>query len=160
MNLQDQNGFSGAFVPATVVLDAGATTYDVDALSYAIDGIAYKKAAVSNGASGVPATGALVLLTPSTGFAAALVVVTIDAGATIRFRTKGFVASPSGAPVETFFPEIPLAEIPIAYFTLKGGTTISTSWTFGTSNWNATGMTTSATVSLCGLPSFGSVLVS
>jgi hypothetical protein len=158
MNLQDQAGFSGAHTAATLVLDAGATTYDLDAMQWAIDGRNYKKTAVSNGASGVPASGALVALTPTTGFLGALVVCTIDTGATVRFRSKGFVASAAGAPLELSFPEIPLTELPIAYFTLKGGTTISTSWTFGTSNWDATGMTASATVSLCGLPTGGIVL--
>lgn len=142
-------------------LSGAATTYSTSAFAYAIDGIAYSNGANSTAAS--PTTNsttsaALSTTAPATGFRGALVVWTVDAGGTERIRSRGFVTSLSGDPVVLEFPEIPATEVPFAYHTIKAGTTVSGTWTFGSSNWNATGITIGTVANLATLPSSTVVL--
>ena len=111
--------------------------------------------------SGVIAAGsALAGVAPASGFRAALVVWTTNAAGTKIVRSNGFFTALDSGPVALEFPPIPVTEIPLSYHTVKLGTTVSGTWTFGSSNWNATGVTIGTVVNLCGLPSAGSVVVS
>jgi hypothetical protein len=49
-------------------------------------------------------------------------------------------------------PALPDTITAFAYAVIKAGSTVSTSWTFGTSNWNATGITIDTPVDVCNLP--------
>ena len=57
-----------------------------------------------------------------------------------------------GAEIILDFPDIPATEVPFAYHTPKAGTTVSGTWTFGSSNWNATGMTVGTVVNCSMIP--------
>lgn len=107
----------------------------------------------------LPAGSALTVAIPLTGFSAALIVWTVNAAGTKRIRSRGFFASPSGAPLQLHMPEIPADELPVAYHTLRVGTTLAAPWTYGTSNWNATGVTVGAVVNTAGQPGIGAVVI-
>jgi hypothetical protein len=103
---------------------------------------------------------ALASAAPASGFRAALVVWTVDAAGTKRIRSTGWHESLSGAELSLPFPTIPSTEVAVAYHTIKAGTTVSGTWTFGSSNWNSTGITVGTVVNLFGLPQIGAVQVS
>lgn len=168
-NLEVNAGFTGILTnPALTGLSGAAATYSFTAFSFAIDGVAYNEA-VASGANtpdvnsytdpegNVPS---LVGTTPATGFKAGLFVWAINAAGDVKVYTRGWQESPSGAPLELLFPEISHDEVIFAYHTVKLGTTVSTSWTYGTGNWNATGVTTNAAVNIVGRPTVGAILVS
>ena len=143
-------------------LSGAATTYSTSAFAYAINGVAYSNGA--NSAAATPTTNsttgaALATTAPATGFRAALVVWTVDAAGTERIRSRGFVTSLGGDAVVLELPEIPLTEVPFAMHTVRAGTTVSGTWTFGSSNWNATGITIGTVVNLASRP-LGPVTVS
>lgn len=103
---------------------------------------------------------ALAVAAPTTGFRAALVVWTVNAAGTKIVRSRGFFESAGGAPIDLAMPDIPATEVPLSYHTVKAGTTVSGTWTFGTSLWNATGITIGAVTNCCGQPGIGAVSVS
>jgi hypothetical protein len=161
-NLSDNNALTGVFSnPALTGLSGGATTYSLTAFPFALDGILFTRAVVSGGTT--PTTNstsnaALSATAPASGFRGALVVWTVDSGSTVRVRSRGFVTSLSGDPVVLEFPEIPATEVPFAYHTIKAGTTVSGTWTFGSSNWNAAGITIGTVANTASLPSSTVVL--
>lgn len=97
---------------------------------------------------------------PASGFRAALVVWTVDSAGTKRIRSNGFFASPGGDSIALEFPVIPPTEVPVAYHTVKVGTTLAATWTYGSSNWNATGVTIGTVVNTVGQSGVGAVVVS
>lgn len=155
-NLQEASALSAVLGNAGLTgLSGAATTYSTSAVPVSINGVATTKAAVSGGTT--PTTNstsaaALTVTAPATGHKAALVVWTVDTGGTERIRSDGFVTSLSGAEIILDFPDIPATEVPFAYHTLKAGTTVSGTWTFGSSNWNATGMTVGTVVNCSMIP--------
>jgi hypothetical protein len=143
--------------------DAGAvTTYSTTGtLDYQILGKEYRKTAVTNGVT--PTTdintgAAFVKLVGGNSVAnvpgqGCVFVWMINAAGTIAVAQglvspglaqgwpldmQGNFALPYGAPL---FPPIPEGYCPFAYQIVKAGATASTSWIFGTNNWNATGLT-------------------
>lgn len=121
------------------------TVYDTTvAISYSIDGIAYSKAAVTDGAT--PTTdgdgNALSTLTASQGCA---MVWCVNASGTVGVfqGTVGTLDSAGNFDVAPQFPNIDLTTwCPFAYQILSAASTAGTI-TFGSSNWNATGFTNS-----------------
>lgn len=128
--------------------DGGAvTTYSTTAtIQYSIGGKAKTKTAVTNGAT--PTTGAVsgAAITLTAGFAR-MVVWGLDASGNVKVL-EGPLTSwdgtsfglTSGAPAP-LFPDIPDTIVPFAYMLLKGGSTLAGTWTLGSSNYNATGLT-------------------
>ena len=108
----------------------------------------------------VAAGGALAGTAPATGFRAALVVWTIDAAGTKRIRSNGFFTSLGGEGLALDMPAIPTTEVAVAYHTVKLGTTVSGTWTYGSSNWNATGVTIGTVANVAALPHPSVVTVS
>lgn len=173
-NLQQHAGLSCQFANFALAGLGGANTTHSHAASlpFVINGVwgtaptgtttpTTNSAATDPGSiNGVRAAGsALSTVAPATGFRAALVVWTIDAAGTKRIRSRGFFESLSGQALDLAFPDIPLTEIPVSYHIGRAGTTVSGTWTYGSSNWNATGMTWTTVVNVCGLPPAGSVNV-
>lgn len=100
---------------------------------------------------------ALAVTAPTTGFRGALVVWTCNSAGTKRIRSRGWFESASGSPIDLQMPDIPADEVPLAYHTLKAATNVSGTWTFGSSNWNAAGITVGTVVNLASLPTVGAV---
>ena len=161
MNLLELRGGLVTLSTGLLVVDGGSvTTYSTTAtINYAIDGIIRQKTAITNGATpttdGVTGTtfplligGGSVANVPGKG---AIFIWGLNAAGTVKvvmsrifnLDMQGNVAiGGAGYPVE--WPPIPDDFCPFAYQVLKAGATASSSgWTFGSSNWNATGITSS-----------------
>ena len=118
----------------------GATT-----LQYAIRGKAYSKAQISGGTT--PTTddvsGSAITLTANQG---RVVVWSLDSSGNVKCQAGPVVDLDSaGAFIDGKMPPMPWVDLssraPFAYTVHKAGSTTSGTWTFGTSNWNATGLT-------------------
>lgn len=166
-NLSQHNGFTGPLGTfALAGLSGAATTHSHTAsLPVAINGVigtsptgtttpTTNSAATRPGSLNFPqaAGSALAGNAPASGFRAALVVWTVDAAGTKRIRSNGFFTSLGGDALALEFPDIPTTEVPVAYHTVRLASTLSGTWTFGTSNWNVAGVTVGTVVNLCGLP--------
>jgi hypothetical protein len=140
-----------------VTLAAGTTTTisTTGTTTYAIKSKAYTKTAITNGAT--PTTDAL---TGSAfeGFTAnegTVVVIGFDKDGNVKACqgtvealdvSGNFILAPS-------FPNIPDTMCPVGYIVLKGGSTLSGTFTFGSSNLSSvTGMTYTFVDVLLGLP--------
>lgn len=149
MNSKTQCYNSGA-----VNLDTSATTYDITvAINFAIDGKAYSKSTVSNGAS--PTTDqngdAFTALTAGKG---CLFLWMMNSSGTVSVLQSD-VVDLDGANTMITYPQFPAYDddtyVAFAYTTVIAATGAS-SWTFGASNWDASNIT-SAAVNLCEIPS-------
>lgn len=150
--------FTPVYVAITGVTATGATTFTATpvgtaaAISYCIKGKAYTKATISGGAT--PTTDAISgsAFTALAANQGCVFVLGLDAAANIK-AAQGTVApldAGGNFAVRSEFPPLPDTIAPFAYIVCKNGATGS-AWTFGTSNWNATGMTATP-VSLMTLP--------
>jgi len=143
-----------ALAPVTMASNSGLltgtgaeTVYDTTVIiEFAIAGKAYRKAAVADGTTPTTdgTTGAAMTLTANEG---TVVVWGLNSSGTVSCykgstedldSAGAFITAPQ-------FPSIPDGICPFAYTILKGGSTLSGTWTFGSSNWNATGMTATHT---------------
>lgn len=173
-NLAQHSGFTGNLLSfALAGLSGAATTHSHTAsVPIVVAGVfgtspsgtttpTVNSSATDRGAvtSLAAAGSAFSVVAPSAGFRGALVVWTVDSSGTKRIRSRGWFESASGLPIDLVFPDIPTTEVPLSYHTLKAGTTVSGTWTFGSSNWNATGITVGTVVNLFGMPS-GVVILS
>ena len=143
----DNMGFSTT--SGTFATTGAATTHaTTTTINYIIEGIGYIKTAITGGTTpttdiitGLPITltagnarSVLWLLDASGNVAVtASPIVTWDGGTTAP--NYGFA---SNVPAITGVPD---GYAPFALQLLKGGSTLSGTWTFGSSNWNATGLT-------------------
>lgn len=139
------------------VADTSATTYDIGtAIDFCINGKAYTKATVSNGAS--PTTDG------TTGAAfnailpdkACVVVVALNSSGTVSFHQGPIVDVDGTADTLKHAAQLPLVDTntycPIAYLKLQtDGTSSAAGLLPGTANWDATGLTTTV-VNLITLP--------
>lgn len=124
-------------------ISGAATTFSTGVTTvYSLLGKAFSKAAITGGAT--PTTdavsGAAITLTANKG---TVVVWGLDSGGNVKVlggsvetldASGNFNAAPQ-------FPAIPDTICPFAYSVHKAGSTLSGTFTFGTSNWNTTGMT-------------------
>lgn len=125
-------------------ISGGATTYSTGSagFDFAIDGKVYSKTQVSGGTTPVVdgTTGNAINLTANYG---TVVVWGINSGGTVSVyqgdeesldSAGNFIVAPE-------FPQLPSTVAPFAYSIHKGGSTLSGTFTFGSSNWNTAGMT-------------------
>jgi len=159
LNLSQLSALSCILGNATLTAQtAGATTFSTLAFAYAIKGVAYTNAAVTTTAltstndliTGVPTT----FTAPASGYyQSAVLMWCVNAAGDERVvlgPKKTYAVGDTDARLE--FPNVPDGYVPFAYNTLRAGSTVSGTWTLGSSNWNATGMTASAAVNLCTIP--------
>lgn len=124
-------------------ISGAATTYTTGVtVPFSLLGKAYSKAAVSGGASPTTdaVTGAAITLAINKG---TVVLWCWDASGNpkvVQGTTENLDASGLFINSAPQFPDLPDTLAPFAYHVLKNGATGSL-FTFGTSNWNATGMT-------------------
>lgn len=143
-----------ALAPVTMATNSGLltgtgaeTVYDTTVIiEFAIAGKAYRKAAVADGATPTTDGNTAAAMTLVANYGTVVVwglnssgTVSCYKGSTEALDSAGnFINAPQ-------FPAIPNNICPFAYSILKGGSTLSGTWTFGSSNWNATGMTATHT---------------
>jgi hypothetical protein len=145
--MQAQYLFGGNFaaVKAGLTGISGAVTTHstgATAVQYAIGGKAYSKAQISGGTTPTTdaVTGSAITLTANKARA---VVWAFDSGGNVKVVAGPIVDldSAGGYVLAPEFPSIPDSLTPFAYTLHKAGSTLSGTFTFGTSNWNTTGMT-------------------
>lgn len=149
-----------ALAPVTMATNSGLLTgtgaesvYDTTVIiEFAIAGKAYRKAAVTDGDTpDVDGTsGDAMTLVANYG---TVVVWGLNSSGTVTcYKGTTEALDVAGAFINApQFPSIPDGICPFAYTVLKGGSTLSGTWTFGSSNWNATGLTV-AHVNIMTLP--------
>lgn len=144
MRTEQARGLTMAFNSGALANPDGATTYNIaTAVNYAIDGIAYSKGTVSGGT------------TPTTDINTGAAFIALSTDQTCAFvwmvNASGTVAVAQGPVVDVDgdtdlrkhavpLPPIPDGYCPIGITTIQTAGT-SSAWTFGSSNWNATGVT-------------------
>lgn len=151
--------FCPTYVAITGVTSTGASTFTATpvgtaaAIGYCINGKAYTKATISGGTT--PTTDAItgathVSLAANQG---CVFVLGLDAAGAIKAVQGTVQALDSGGNfiARSEFPLVPDTIAAFCYIVCKNGSTGS-AWAFGTSNWNATGMTATP-VSVMMLPS-------
>lgn len=156
-SLDQATGLTAVFAVASAGaaltgLSGTATTYSSSAFGYAINGVCYANGANSGAATPTTDgnTGAAITLTANK---ARCIVWAVDSGGTEKVYA-GPIVDYTGAPsgVVCPLPDIPGTVAPFAMHVLKGGSTLSGTWTFGSSNWDATGLTVGTVVNLCQRP--------
>lgn len=161
MNLEFTNGGSFATNSGLFTATGAETVYDTTVIiEFSIDGIGYRKAAVADGVTPTTDlnTSAPITLTANkarsvlwclnsagTVFAVAGPIVTWDGGTS----SPDYGFAPNQVPA---FGNVPTGYAPFAASLIKAGSTTSGTWTFGSSNWNATGLTVTHK-NLIGFPS-------
>ncbi len=126
-------------------ISGGATTFSTGATtrSFSIAGKAYEKATVSGGTTPTTEakTGAAITLTANNG---RCVVWALDVSGNVKLFAGDIVAMDAGGnflKAPPFPTDIDLdTYCPFAYVLLKGASTVSGTFTVGSSNWNSTGM--------------------
>jgi len=136
---------SGAFTGTSSF--GGNTTYaTTNTINFAIKGVfATAKTAVTGGTTPTTDGNTAAAITLTANYGTVVVwgmnssgTVSVYKGSTEALDVSGnFINAPQ-------FPAIPDTICPFAYHVIKAGATTSGTWTFGSSNWNATGLTHSA----------------
>lgn len=156
INLEQASGAYGVFAVATAGaaltgLSGAATTYSTSAFGFANRGKVYAKAAVAGGTTPTTDgnTGSAMTLTASQ---AAVFVWAIDTSGTVKVFKGPTVSWTDSTASSTacHFPPLPGDVTPFAYHTVQAGSTTSGTWTFGSSNWNATGISAVTVVNIAG----------
>lgn len=155
------NGLNFCSTSGLLTATGAETVYDTTAvINFTSKGNLYQKAAVTEGetptytglttAGAVPTastavcygghTPAQITLVANHG---TVVVWCLDkAGLVHVYKGSTVTLTPTGGFVDTpSFPGVPDESTPFAYQVIKAGSTTSNTWTFGSSNWNATGIT-------------------
>ncbi len=144
MNLNARN-FVTSKAGLTGLSGAATTFTTAAAIVFCLLGKAFSKAAVAGGATPVVdfITNLAITLVANTGTA---VLWCVDAAGNIRC-VKGSTEALDASGNFINAPQLPIVPdtlAPFAYSIHKAGATTVGTWTFGVSNWNATGMTHSA----------------
>jgi hypothetical protein len=139
-----------------VALAAGTTSTisTTGTTTYGINGKAYTKAAITNGATPTLDAATGLAFNPIVANQGTIVVICLDAAGNVKAVQGGVTAlDVSGAFIQApAMPVIPDSLCPIGYIVLKGGSTLVGTWTFGTNNLSGvTGMTYTF-VDLIGMP--------
>lgn len=135
---------AGAFT-GTSAFGGNTTHATTNAVNYCIGGKAYVKAAITGGTTPTTdgSTGAAITLTANNG---TVVVWALDASGNVKvYKGETQALDAAGNFVDApEFPAVPDTVAAFAYHVIKAGSTTSGTWTFGSSNWNATGLSHSA----------------
>jgi len=141
-NLQDSIGGNFALGNWTLTgLSGAATTYTSVAVPFQIKGRAFTKALVSGGASPTVDGNTGLAMTLTANQAAAFVWGVNAAGTVTVYKgpTQAWTDT-SALSTACPLPQLPITVAALAAVVIKGGATTVGTWTFGSSNWNATGI--------------------
>lgn len=149
-------GGNGCYVTAGLTgLSGAASTYSTSAttLQFSVNGKMFTKAQVSGGASPTTDANTAAAMTLVANQAAVFVWGLNAAGTVIVAKgpTVAWTDTTAGSTVLPF-PPLPDTFTPIAYHNVQAGAATVGTWTFGSSNWNATGITLPVVVNVCDLP--------
>ena len=150
-------GLTMAMGKAGVVADDGATTYDIaTAIDFCVDGKAFTKATVSNGATPVLDGTTGVAFTAVLPDQACILVMALDAAGAVSVHQGPIVTVDGDSDELDFAAQLPLVDTslycPFAYIKYQtAGTSAAAGLKPGTDNWNATGLT-STVVDLIAYP--------
>lgn len=157
LNLEQGSSLTAVFATATAGaaltgLSGAATTYSTSAFGFALNGDHFARAAVAGGVTPTTdgATGAANTLTANKARA---FVWTVNAAGTIQVFAGPIVDWTDTSANSTVcpLPNIPGNVTPFAAHTVQAGATTVGTWTFGSSNWNATGISAITVRNLCQL---------
>lgn len=144
MDMLTERGGDGCFTSGLLTATGAVTTYDTTVtISYMINGQMLTKTAVTTGAS--PTTdantgAAFVALQP---LKACVFVWLLNAAGTVKVAQGPIVSVDPDSGLRKQhpdFPAIPDGHVAFAYHIIQTAAN-SSAWTFGVSNWNATGVT-------------------
>lgn len=146
-------GFTGFFTSGALTATGAETVHDTTVtLTGALDGKILTKTAITDGTTPTTDhnTGAAITLVANQ---ARVVVWALNASGTVKCMAGPVVTQSGGAYLNDApqFPPIPSDVVPFAYQVIEAGSTTSGTWTFGSSNWNATGIS-STIVNVSQLP--------
>lgn len=133
---------NATFTSGLLTATGAETVHDTTAtINYSLGGVLLQKTAITDGAT--PTTdavsGSAITLTANH---ARLVVWCLDSSGDVKCIAGDTVAWDGTAfQVAPHQPQIPDAYVPFATQLIKAGSTTVGTWTFGSSNWNATGVT-------------------
>lgn len=130
---------------ATALSGGVTTTTTTNTIQYSVAGLALTKTAMAGVASPTSdaVTAALFSAAPLAINTGSVFVLCLDASGTLKVVQGTVQALNSAGNFQTSgpqFPDIPDTLTPFAYAVVRNGSTGS-AWTYGTSNWNATGIT-------------------
>lgn len=153
-NLQ-QISMTGALFSCTLAAGTTTTISTTGSTHYAIKSKGYIKTAITNGATpttDVTTGAAFPALSANQG---CVVVIALDSSGNVKAAQGGIQALDSAGNfiVSPQFPILPDTVCPIGYIVLKAGSTLSGTWTFGSSNLSGvSGMTYTFVSVVLGLP--------
>lgn len=130
------------------------TTHDTTVtICYSVNGKALTKTAITTGTTPTTDANTLAAIT-LTASKARTVVWCLDAAGAVK-AVGGPIVDWDGVAfkIAPDFGPIPDTLTPIAYQILKAASTLSGTWTFGSSNWNTAGLTAGVPVNVFVLPS-------
>lgn len=157
LNLEQSSGLTAIFATATAGaaltgLSGAVTTYSTSAFGFALNGRHFARAAVAGGATPTTDSNTSAAITLVANQARAIVWA-VDSGGTIRVYAGPVVSWTDTSANSTVcpLPALPGTVAPFAAHTVQAGSTTSGTWTFGSSNWNATGIAAITVRNLCQL---------
>lgn len=144
MEKLELTGISACFNTGLLTAAGAETVYDTTvAIDYAIRGVLYRKATVADGATPtVDAVTAAAFRALTAGKGCTFLWL-LDADGTVRVA-QGSIEDLDAAGNfvrASQLPSVPEGHVPFAYTIVRGGSTLSGSWVFGTNNWNVAGIT-------------------
>lgn len=157
LNLEQGSSLTAIFATATAGaaltgLSGAASTYATSAFGFALNGDCFAKAAVTTTASPTVDgnTNAAITLTANKARA---IVWAVNASGTYTVYAGPIVDWTDTSANSTVcpLPSIPGTVAPFAAHTIQAGSTTVGTWTFGSSNWNATGISAITVRNLCQL---------
>ena len=146
-NLEGASSLTAVFAVATAGaaltgLSGAATTYSSSLFGFALNGDHYAKALVSGGTTPTTDGNTAAAMTLVANQAATFVWAVNSAGTVLVYKgpTTSWTDT-SASSTACMLPAVPGNVTPFAAHTVQAGSTTSGTWTFGSSNWNATGIT-------------------
>jgi hypothetical protein len=157
LNLEESSSLTAVLAVATAGaaltgLSGAATTYSSSAFGYALNGDAYAKALVSGGATPTTDGNTGAAFKALAASQACAFVWAVDASGTVKVYQGPIVTwgDTSAGSTPCPLPAIPGNVAPFAAHTVQNGSA-GTAWTFGSSNWNQSGLSAITVRNLCQL---------
>lgn len=143
----------GCFSTGLLTATGAETVYDTtQTIDFAIEGRIYRKTAVTDGTTPTTDANTGAAFTALSEDEGCIFLWLLNASGTVSVAqgpVRALDADTGDFVVDPQLPAVPDARVPFAYQIVKY--TGSSTWTFGTGNWNATGIT-DAIVNLASLP--------
>ena len=144
MDQLTRRGSDGCFSSGLLTATGAETVYDTTvAITYAIDGILYVKATVADGATPTLDANTGIAFLPIQADKACVFLWCLNSANTVSVAQGEIVTVDGDTDIRKWnpqFPLVPTGTVPFAFHIIQT-TGASSAFTFGSSNWNATGIT-------------------